>query len=217
MSDIFQEVDEDVRRERLHKLWEKYGMLIIAACVVVVGAVGGWRAYDWHQTKQAAEAGVAYEAAATLVAQGKHEEAEAAFAKLSADAPSSYRALARLREAAELGRRDAKGAVAIYDALAADTAVPTVLRELASVRAGMLLVDTAPFDDIRQRLEPLTAQDKTFRHSARAAIALAAWRVKDAAAVRRWSDMILSDRDTPDGTRGQIEILMALSSAEAKS
>ncbi|MBM3527607.1 MAG: tetratricopeptide repeat protein [Alphaproteobacteria bacterium] len=217
MSDIFQEVDEEVRRERLQKLWEKYGMLVVAACVVLVAAVGGWRAYDWHQTKQAAEAGVAYEAAAAFVTQGKHEEAAAAFAKLSADAPSNYRMLARLREAAELGRRDAKSAVAIYDALAADSSVPAVLRELASVRAGILLVDTAPFDEIRQRLEPQTAQDKTFRHSARAAIAMAAWRAKDTAAVKRWSDMILSDRDTPDGTRGQIEILMALSSAEAKS
>ena len=36
MSDIFHEVDEEVRREQLKKLWQKYGWLVIAACVLVV-------------------------------------------------------------------------------------------------------------------------------------------------------------------------------------
>ena len=36
MADIFQEVDEEVRREQLKKLWERYGNFIIAACVLVV-------------------------------------------------------------------------------------------------------------------------------------------------------------------------------------
>jgi hypothetical protein len=217
VSDIFQEVDEEVRRERFQKLWERYGIYVLGACVLLVAAVGGWRAYDWYETKRAAEAGVAYEEAAALVEQGKHQEAEAAFAKLAADAPSSYRILARLREAAELGRRDAKAAVALYDTLAADTSVPPALREIAALRAGMLLVDTAPYDEVRNRLEPLAAEGKTFRHSARAMLALSAWRAKDAAATKRWSDMILSDRETPDSTRGQIEVLMALSAAETKS
>ena len=46
MADIFQEVDEEVRREQLKKLWERYGNLIIAACVLVVVGVGAWRGYD---------------------------------------------------------------------------------------------------------------------------------------------------------------------------
>jgi hypothetical protein len=217
VSDIFREVDEDVRRERYQKLWERYGVYIIGACVLLVASVGGWRAYNWYETKRAAEAGVAYEAAADLAAQGKHEEAEAAFAKLAAEAPANYRMLARFREAAEVARRDPKAAVSLYDTLAADSSVPPALRDVAVLRAGMILVDTAPYDEIRQRLEPLTAQDKSFRHTARTLLALAAWRAKDAAATKRWSDMVLSDRDAPEATRGQIEVLLALSTAEAKS
>jgi hypothetical protein len=52
VSDIFSEVDEEVRRERLKKLWERYGGLLIAACVLVVVAVGGWRTYEWYQAKE---------------------------------------------------------------------------------------------------------------------------------------------------------------------
>ena len=217
MSDIFREVDEEVRREQFAKLWERYGGLAIAACVLLVVAVGGWRGYQWWEAKKAAESGTAFQAAIALADQGKHKEAEEAFAKLASDSTASYRMLARLREAAELAHRDPKGAVSIYDKLAADSSIGAVLQDVATLRAGMILVDTAPYDEIRQRLEPLTASDRAFRHSARAMLALSAWRAKDSAAMKRWSDMILADAETPAGTRGQVQMLLALSEADKKS
>ena len=217
MSDIFREVDEEVRREQLTKLWQRYGGFFIAACVLLVLAVGGWRAYEWWETKKAAEAGAAFEAATALSDQGKHKEAEDAFAKLSADGTATYRMLARFREATELVHRDPKAAVAIYDRLAGDAGIGLPLQDLAVLRAAMILVDTASYDEIRQRLEPLTAPDRAFRHSARATLALSAWKAKNATAMKRWTDMILADAETPAGTRGQIQMLLALSDADQKS
>ena len=217
MSDIFQEVDDEVRREQLKRLWERYGVFLIAACVLLVVAVGGWRTYEWWDAKKAAEAGTAFQAAVALSTEGKNKEAEEAFATLAASGTSSYRMLAKFREAAEVARRDPKAAVAIYDQLAADSSLGRVLQDLAALRAGMILVDTAPYSDIVQRLEPLTAPDRTFRHSARSMLALAAWRAKDATAMRKWSDMILADGETPSGTRGQIQMLLALADADKKS
>jgi hypothetical protein len=217
VSDIFSEVDEEVRRERLQKLWAQYGVYLIAGCVLLVVAVGGWRSYEWWEAKKAAEAGSAFQAAATLSGEGKNKEAEQAFAKLAATGTSSYRMLAKFREAAEVGRNDPKAAVALYDQLAADGSLGRVLQDLATLRAGTLLVDTAPYSEIQQRLEPLTAPDRTFRHSARVMLALAAWRGNDKTAMRRWSDMALADPETPAGTRGQIQMLLALSDADKKS
>ena len=216
VSDIFREVDEEVRREQLNKLWERYGAHLVGACVLLVIAVGGWRAYEWWDAKRAAETGTAFLAAAELADQGKHKEAEVAFAKIATDSPATYRMLGRFREAAELVRRDAKAAVAIYDQLAADGGVNPALRDLAAVRAGMLLVDTAAYDEIKRRLEPLTSPERTFRHSARATLALAAWRANNIAEMKRWSEMILADAETPPGTRGQIQMLLALSDADKK-
>jgi hypothetical protein len=217
VSDIFSEVDEEVRRERLQKLWAQYGVYLIAGCVLLVVAVGGWRSYEWWEAKKAAEAGSAFQAAATLSGEGKNKEAEEAFAKLAATGTSSYRMLAKFREAAEVARNDPKAAVALYDQLAADGSLGRVLQDLATLRAGTLLVDTAPYSEIQQRLEPLTAPDRTFRHSARVMLALAAWRGNDKTAMRRWSDMALADPETPAGTRGQIQMLLALSDADKKS
>jgi hypothetical protein len=183
----------------------------------VVAAVGGWRYYEWQEAKKAGEMGARFEVAANLLNEGKTKEAEEAFAKIAAEGTSSYRMLARFREAGELARRDAKAAVAIYDQLAADKSHGTVLQDLAAVRAGTVLVDTASYSDIRQRLEPLAAQDRAFRHTARSVLAFSAWRASDMTAMRRWTEMILADPETPPGTRGQIQMLLALSDSDKKS
>jgi hypothetical protein len=97
VADIFQEVDEEVRREQLKKLWQRYGNYAIAACILVVAAVGAWRGYDWWQAKKAGESGAAFEVAVSLADAGKSQEADAAFAKLAADGTAGYHVLARLR------------------------------------------------------------------------------------------------------------------------
>ncbi len=216
MSDIFSEVDEEVRRERLRQIWERYGFLIVGAAVLFVAAVAAWRGYEYWQARKAADAGAAFEAAVLLAEQGKDAEARAAFEKVAAEGTPSYRALARLREASEVAKSDPKAAVGIYDAVTADAAVGPVLRDLAALRAGFLLADEAPLADLSTRLEPLTGADRAFRHSARLVLALAAWRANDAGAVRRWSEMVTADAETPQSIRGQIEML-ATFSADAKS
>jgi hypothetical protein len=216
VADIFQEVDEEVRRERLNKLWQQYGNLVIAVCILIVAAVGAWRGYEWWQTKKAGEAGAAFESAVILAEAGKHQEAEAAFAKLATDGTAGYRALAQLREAAELARTDKSAAVKAYDAIAADKNTGDVIRQLAAVRAGYLLVDTAPYSEMRERLEPLTAADKTFRHSARELLALSAWKSGDANAAQQWTGMIIGDPQSPQGTRSRAEVLSELIAAGGK-
>ena len=217
MSDsIFREVDEEVRRERLQQLWDRHSGLIIAVAVLVVLGVGGWRGYEWWQGKKAAESGTAFEAAVALADQGKSAEAQAAFAKVAADGSAGYRVLARFREAAALVPTDQAAAVRAYDALSSDSSLGRTLQHLAAVRAGLLLVDTAPLPDLTARLEPLTTPDSTFRHTARELLAFAAWRAGDQGAAKRWFDMITTDAETPSGVRQRIEVLIALAGAREK-
>jgi hypothetical protein len=217
VSELFDEVDEDLRREQLKKLWDRYSILIIGAAVLVIAAIAGWRAWQYLETKRAVEAGAAFEAAVQLATDGKHAEAEAAFNKVAAEAPSGYRILARLRAAGEAVARDPQAAVKLFDGIAADGSVGEMEKDLAQVRAAALLVDSAPFDEIRKRLEPLTAAGRAYRHSARELLAQSAWRANDAAATRQWVDMIIADAETPGSIRNRAEALQALLPASAKS
>lgn len=217
MSELFDEVDEEVRREQLKKLWDKYSLYFIALMVLVVAAVGGWRGYQYLEAKKAAEAGAVFEKAVELSEQGKHAEAETAFADLAAKAPSGYRTLARLRAAAEASARDPKAAAKMYDDIAADSSVGSEWRDLARIRAAGLLVDSASYADIQQRLETSAEPTSTFRHSAREILALSAWRNNDMTAARKWVDAIAEDGETPPGLRSRAEALQALLPPVAKS
>jgi hypothetical protein len=217
VSELFNEVDEELRREQLKKLWDRYSLLIVGAMVLIIAGVAGWRGYEYWQTKQSAVAGAAFEAAVALADQGKHAEAEAAFNKLATDATRGYRTLARLRAAAEVSIRDPQAAVKLFDAIGSDSSVGQTEQDLAKTRAAALLVDTATYDDIRQRLEPLTTAGRAFRHTARDLLAVAAWRTNDTAAVRQWVDLIMNDAESPGSIRNRAEALQALLPPVAKS
>jgi hypothetical protein len=210
VSDIFDEVDEEVRREQFKKLWERYGSLFVALALLIVVGVAGWRFYQYWQDKMAAETGAKFTAAALLSEQGKHEEAEKAFARVAAEGSAGYRVLARLREAAELAARDPKAAVATYDDIAASSSTGQPLKDFAAVRAAMLLVDSAPLAEITRRLEPIAAAGAPFRHSARELLAFASWKGGDTAAMRKWTTLIRSDQETPPALRQRVEVLLSL-------
>ena len=166
MADIFHEVDEEVRREQLKKLWDRYSIYLIALAFLIVAGIAGWRGYEYWVAMRAAAAGAAFEAAITLNEQAKYAEAEAAFARVAADAPEGYRVLARMRAAGALMQIKPADAIKAYDELAADTSLGTTWQDLAAVRAGMLLVDTASLADMRKRLDPLAEPTRSFRHTA---------------------------------------------------
>jgi hypothetical protein len=217
VADIFNEVDEEVRRERLKKFWDQYSIYIIALAVLIVVGVGGWRGYQYWEAKRSQEAGARFERAITLSEENKNAEAVEEFKAIAADAPGGYRTLARLRAAAALSETDAKAAVAAYDAITADTSLDQNFRDLAALRGGILLVDTAPFDDVRKRIEPLAEPGRVFRHTAREMLALSAWRNGDATAARRYVEMVSSDGETPQGVRGRMEMLSALLAGSSKA
>ena len=213
MSDIFDEVDEEVRREQLKKLWDRYGTLVIALTIVVVLCVAAWQGYDYWQNKKAGELGAQFVAASLLAEQGKHEEAAKAFAAITETGTPGYRVLAGLREASELGERDPKAAVAAFDAVASNSATPQPLKDFAALRAAMLLADTAPFAEVAGRLEPLAAAGAPFRHTARELLAFAAWKANDLAAVQKWTKLIVDDPETPPSLRQRVEVLTQLAAA----
>lgn len=217
MSELFNEVDEDVRRDQLKKLWDQYSIYIIAGALLIIASVGGWRGYQYFEAKKAAEAGAAFDKAVELSEQNKHSEAEAAFNDLAAKAPSGYRMLARLRAAAEVANRDPQAAAKLYDDIAADRSVGAPERDLAKVRAAGLLLDTASYPNMLQRLETAAAPEATFHHTARELLALSALRANDAAAARKWLDLIANDGETPPSLRSRAEALQALLPPVAKS
>ena len=210
MTDIFREVDDDLRRDKALKFWEKYQNYIIGLMLLIVAGAIAFQGYSYWRRQKAEAFGAQYEAALQLSRDGKNAEAQAALAKLAGDAPSGYRELARLKAAADAGQRSAAEGAQAYDAVANDGSVEPNYRNVARLRAAMLLLDTATPEELARRLDPLAAPAQPMRHSARELIALAALKSGDTARAARFLDLIVVDTASPPSLRQRAEILLGL-------
>ncbi|GGB42907.1 membrane protein [Roseibium aquae] len=210
MSDIFREVDEDIRREKYRRLWDRFGPMVIAAAVLIVAGTGGYRGWLYWQETKAREAGDQFLEAVSVADAGNPDQALAMLESLN-DATGGYPDLARLRMAAELARTDRQAeALTQLDAFARDTSVPEPLRAVAALRAGFIAVDTETYPAVADRVERLTAADNPFRSAAREILALSAWKADDVDTARRWISAIEDDPETPGDTASRVRLLAGL-------
>ncbi len=210
MSDIFDEIDDELRRDKAQEFWARYWPYIAAVAVVIVVGVSGWRLYDYLEAQKSAAAGAKYEEALRLSRDSKSKEAEALLQGLVSESPAGYQVMARFRLAAELSTHDKPAAVKAYDALAGDAKISPLLQDLASIRAAMLLVDTASTADLTARLNRLAAPGQAMRHTARELIGLSAYRSGDVALAETQFTAIQSDTEAPAGVKSRAEFMLTL-------
>jgi hypothetical protein len=218
MADIFNEIDEELRQEKLRKAWDRYGVLLLAAAALIVLGVAAWRGWDYHQTIRAREQGDAFAAAEQMMKAGDQKGAEAAFLALSKSSNGGYPMLAALRAASTLAETgEAAKALEAFDALAKAPATPALLADIARVRAAWLAVDIEDRPTFEARVAPLAVGNAPFRHAARELLALSAWKAGDLAAVTKRIEEIDADPETPRGLSERASILAALVRAHTPS
>jgi hypothetical protein len=216
VADIFQEVDEDVRRDKQSVLWEKYGKFVIAIAVVVIAATAATVSWREYSKNQMLESGGNFAAAKALVVAEKDAEAADAFAKLAADSSAGYAAIARLEEAAALTRsKNTEEALKIYDALGSDSSADSNIRQLAALHAASQLLDAGDSAGARSRLTSLIEAASPWRHSARELLGLAEIADGNKNEAIRIYKALSEDATTPRGARARAaEMLAALGGAE---
>lgn len=210
MSDIFREVDEDVRRDRLTAFWTRYGNVMIGLAVVLVLAVAGWRYYQFQEQKKAEAIGAQYEAALKASREDRSGDAEKAFTEIVASSPAGYKLVSKFRLAAETAKSDAFAGASAFETLASETGMDPVFRDLARLRAGMLKVDSSTYAEIRPLLEPLAMPTSAWRHAARELLGLSALKSGTTDEAGRWFDMVITDPQVPAAMRQRTELYLSL-------
>jgi len=141
MTDIFQEVDDEVRRDKAAEFWKKYQNLIIAAAALIVVAAGAFRYWQYEKEKAEQAAGDQFQAAIAAYESGRLNEAYGGLAKVGANAPGGYRVLAQMTEAGAKASTDTAAAIAAFDGIAGDASVDPLFRDAARLRAALLRID----------------------------------------------------------------------------
>ncbi len=217
MVDIFDEVDEELRAERAQQLLKRYGGLIIAAALLIVGVAAGWQAWRWYQTRQDQAAAVEYLTAMNLVESpagvsnaARNSAAIAMFDKLETTAPEGYRTLARLRGAAAMAASgDLPRALALWDQVAGNSSADPLLRDLANLMWVEHQIDSGDPAVLQARLKTLAAPENAWHTLAEEQLALLDMRLgkpDDAKTILR---RLAQDTTAPNGVRGRANILLS--------
>ena len=213
MSDIFREIDEELRRDNLLKLWSRYGRYIVALAVLVLLIAGGIVAWRNHQLSERRAQSMRYSSALSLVREGKDADAAKVFA-LVAQEGGGYAALAAFAEAELLGKSgDRKVAAAAYDRIAATGGLDPVFRQLATLLSVMQeLPDTDPHSVI-DRIAPMTSPGNPWRSTALELTAAARLEAGDKSGALEVYKTLADDLAAPQGTRARAaEMVTALAS-----
>ncbi|MBV1704100.1 MAG: tetratricopeptide repeat protein [Hyphomicrobiales bacterium] len=209
MADIFQEVDEDLRRDKTVAFLQKNRVAIAAAALLFLAGAAGWRLWSDHVRAQAAAGSLAYEDALGYLRDGKSDLAKNAFERIAATAPAGYRGIAAMSAAGAQAAKDPAGAAAAFDAVAADPSVDPPLAEAARLRAGYAWLDADKADEAAKRFTALAAGG-VWADPAREALGLIALDAKDYAGAGKWIDEVVTDPAATASQRQRAEALLAL-------
>ena len=205
MSDIFREVEEDVRRERFEKLWKAYGTYVIAALVLLFAGIGGYQLWQRHDQQEREKISDTLVAAQRI---SNPQAAASAFVDLSRTAPKGYSAVARLSEAGAMlmsGQRNE--AIDLYKQIASSDSGP--IGSVARLRAAWALAETASRADLAELLKPLDQPGNAWRENAREVMAYADYRAMDTkSALAKYSELAL-DPEAPDALRARAKAMAA--------
>ena len=213
MSDIFREIDEELRRDNLLKLWSRYGRYVVAIAVlalVVAGAIVAWRD---HQLSERRGQSTHYAGALTLARDGKESDAVKVFAAI-ANESGGYAVLAPFEEAGLLAKSgDHEAAAAAYDRIAAGNDLDPNFHGLAVLLSVMQrMPETDPHTTI-DRLEPLIASGNPWRPTAVELMALARLQSGDRSGALDLFKSLADDLATPQNLRARAaEMAVALAS-----
>ena len=171
--DVFSEVDDELRSEKLKKLWKKTGPFVIGGAVLFIAAMGGrvyWQDYVIGQRIQESES---YQAAVGDLEAGREAEALAGFEDLIASSKYGYGLSSRLQKAANLAASgDNSGAISAYDAISADTGLTQRFRDYGALMAVLILIDQGETEEAYERLAPLVRPGNDWYYSANETLGL---------------------------------------------
>ena len=193
MSDIFREVEEDVRRERFEKLWKAYGNYAIAALVLLFAGIAGWQVWERHDAQERAKVSDAFMAAQRIT----NPQAQAsAMLDLARTAPKGYASVARLAEAGAMFASGQQGnAIALYKEIAANDNGP--VGSAARLRAAWGL------------LAPLNQTGNAWRENAREILAYADYRAMDTKSALAKYTALSVNAEAPDALRTRAKAMAA--------
>ncbi len=207
---LLREVDEELRREQMQKIWDQYSGLIVGVAALIVIGVGGFKYWESRNLAAAQAAGAQFDAAVRLSEEKKTDDALKAFQAIASDGSYGYGSLAKLHVAgahAKAGKT--ADALAVYEELAKGSSGDRLLRDFATLQAASLRLAEADFTEMQNRLTDLTQEGRPFKASASELLGLAAFKAGRYDEARNLLEPLLIDPTAAQAIQERIKIVLA--------
>lgn len=203
MSDIFEEVNEDVRRDKATEFFKKYGLYVAAIAVVIVLAVAGNHFWTQYQTSQRQAVSAVFSEVDQLITVGNTDEAVVKLEQAASSYSNEVAYLAEMRLASVLLEQDKPTeALSFLDSAANRMASDITLRDLAHIKIASVILETDGPAAALEALEPLSVSGAPYRLSALELSALAHIELGNTADAEGVLDQITND---PDASTAMLE------------
>lgn len=203
MSDEFiREVDEDIRQKQINDLWKRYGKLVIGIAVGVVAIVAGRAIYSSIVESKYSEQATLYSQAISL----NQEEISSALDPLMDSDVDAYEILATFKKAElSIANDDKAGAIRILDQFVSSSSVSQIYKDIATIQAALLELDTESVDQIRSRLSLILNSDSKYQYFAAEIMALSELRAGDSGAARSRLEALINDENASGSIKTRAE------------
>ncbi|APO75605.1 hypothetical protein AM571_CH02800 [Rhizobium etli 8C-3] len=215
---FIREVNEELRSDQMKGAWRRFGRYVIAIAVLIVVGTAGKVAFDYWDDNRSSGTGDQFLAAMKLADENKSDEALAALATLEKEGHGAYPVLARMRAASVRAQKgDNAAAISDFEAIGKDQSVPEAVRDAARMRAGWLLIENGTYEQVSGAVEDMAIPANAFRHSAREALGLAAYKAGNMAQARQWYQAIADDAASPRNIANRAQIMLDNITASGKA
>ncbi|MBC7770374.1 MAG: tetratricopeptide repeat protein [Phycisphaerales bacterium] len=204
------EVQDSLRQDRTLAIAKRYGPYLIALFVVFLAVIGGWQWWQGEQVNRERAASDELVAALEMGAAGNLDGAKAELERLSGEGPRTYRAMARMQNAALLqSQGDLDAALAEFDEAAEAAANPT-MRDTARLRAAYIAAETQDFAALQTRLQPLIDSESRLAFLARELLAVEAWEAGETEIARSTLENLTLAFDAPETVRQRAQLALSV-------
>jgi hypothetical protein len=203
MSELIEDIKEDIKREDLLKVWNQYGNWIIGgvfAFILVTSGILYWQ----HRKEQAKiETAQAYEAILQKFDARTPEPTIKALQEFSGHSTGGFKMLADFMAAGLL-----PDSVQALKALAEDSKIEKPFREMALVLAGMADLDGANPRAVLDMLSPFESSASPFRPLAREVMGYALIRLGNLDTAYTLFESLVHDQMASQSIRGRAEAMI---------
>lgn len=201
---FIREIDEDLKNEKLKRIWDKYGLFIIIFVTVVIFAAVSFETIKAWQDKRNQEMSDTFAYALNLQNQGRNAEAFEVLTRLKNSDRGIYADIAQMQMADMLIEQNKlQDAINILQEICNNNDFNPQLHDVAVLKLASYKLNDAPADEIKQLLAPLTEKQSLWNNAAKEILAMLALRDNNLTEAKKLYQEISLDPKASDSMKSR--------------